>query len=163
MTLLNHIPLILKRLHHNPFWTAPEHYVVLAGLRVRNLPAGYQARTSPFCHCEPRRGEAISWHDRKDCFVGQNAPSSRWHCVFVTMFWYRYKLSDLKAGNPGILNVLFQPNSLRSLQLFISLSLISIGHFYYATLGHFHFALTVIYLLRFFLRLHGKLSVEEKK
>ena len=31
-----------------------------------------------FCHCEPRRGEAIFCHGRKDCFVGQRAPSSRW-------------------------------------------------------------------------------------
>ena len=111
-----------------------------------------------FCHCEPLRGEAISRHVRKDFFVEQRAPSSQWQNLkpstregnkwgslqIVTMFWYRYKLSDLTTDNPGILNVLFRPNSLRSLRLSISLFLISIGHSYFATLGHYHFALTQI-------------------
>jgi len=58
------------------------------------------------------------------------------------MPWDRYKLRDSKTDNQCILYALFRSNSLRSFQLFISLFLISIGHFYFATLGHYHFALT---------------------
>ena len=81
--------------------------------------------------------------------------SKGWGLQIATMFWDRYKLSDLKTDNPDIRYVLFWSNSLRSFQLrsalcvFISIFLISIGQFYFATLGHYHFALTRTLWLRF--------------
>jgi len=75
--------------------------------------------------------------------------SKGWGMQNAIMSWDRYKLSDLKTDNPDIQYVLFWSNSLRSFQLlsslrvFISLFLISIGHFYFFTLGHYHFAITI--------------------
>ena len=40
-----------------------------------------------FCHCEPRRGEAIFCYVRKDCFVGQRAPSSQRQCELTPKKW----------------------------------------------------------------------------
>ena len=58
--------------------------------------------------------------------------SKGWGLQLATMTWDRYKLSDSKTDNQGILDVHLRLNSLRSLRLFISLFLISIGHFYFA-------------------------------